>query len=374
VTAGQATADPVLPGDPVEPVDSSPEPSAELSAALRGYLDHLAVERGVARNTLLSYRRDLRRYLNFLALSGRTRVDEITSADVSEFLATLRMGTDGHPPLAASSAARAVVAARGWHRFLLAEGTVTADASRDVHPPAPAKRLPKALPVSTIATLLEAASGDDPRGLRDRALLELLYATGARISEAVGLDVDDVDDLGRRVGAAAAGAGASGVGTAAAGGAGVGTVDDAATGQSLVAVVRLRGKGSKERLVPVGSYAIAALQAYLVRGRPDLASAGRSRGALFLNNRGGRLSRQSAWQVLQDTAERAGIRSGDARTGISPHTLRHSFATHLLEGGADVRSVQELLGHASVTTTQIYTMVTVDSLREVYATSHPRAR
>ena len=150
----------------------------------------------------------------------------------------------------------------------------------------------------------------------------------------------------------------------------VGTV----TQQSLVSVVRLRGKGSKERLVPVGSYAISALQAYLVRGRPALAAAGRSRGALFLNNRGGRLSRQSAWQVLQDTADRAGIRSSDNDAGISPHTLRHSFATHLLEGGADVRSVQELLGHASVTTTQIYTLVTVDSLREVYATSHPRAR
>ena len=183
---------------------------------------------------------------------------------------------------------------------------------------------------------------------------------GARISEAVGLDVDDVDDLGRRVGARHVR---------------VAGQSPAASEQSLVSVVRLRGKGSKERLVPVGSYAIAALQAYLVRGRPALAERpGGPRGALFLNNRGGRLSRQSAWQVLQDTAERAGIRSGDSGAGISPHTLRHSFATHLLEGGADVRSVQELLGHASVTTTQIYTLVTVDSLREVYATSHPRAR
>jgi integrase/recombinase XerD len=358
VTSEPLTAEPVL-----------PEPSAELSSALRGYLDHLAVERGVARNTLLSYRRDLRRYLIFLASSGRTRVDQITSADVSEFLATLRTGTDSRPALAASSAARAVVAARGWHRFLLAEGTVSADASRDVHPPAPARRLPKALPVGTITALLEAASGDDPRGLRDRALLELLYATGARISEAVGLDVDDVDDLGRTVGVGTAVVGTAGFGTASFSTAAAGT-----TQQSLVSVVRLRGKGSKERLVPVGSYAISALQAYLVRGRPALASAGRSRGALFLNNRGGRLSRQSAWQVLQDTAERAGIRTGDGGAAISPHTLRHSFATHLLEGGADVRSVQELLGHASVTTTQIYTLVTVDSLREVYATSHPRAR
>jgi integrase/recombinase XerD len=169
----------------------------------------------------------------------------------------------------------------------------------------------------------------------------------------VGLDVDDVDDLGRTL--------------------------DPPAGAPVVSVVRLRGKGSKERLVPVGSYAVRAVQGYLVRGRPSLAAAGRigrpSGGALFLNNRGGRLSRQSAWQVLQDTAERAGLRVGDdVSGGISPHTLRHSFATHLLEGGADVRSVQELLGHASVTTTQIYTLVTVESLREVYATSHPRAR
>jgi len=307
------------------------------------------VERGVARNTLLSYRRDLRRYLVFLAASGRSTVEQITTSDVTDYLAALRTGSQGHPALAASSAARAVVAARGWHRFLVAEGTVTADASRDVHPPAPPRRLPKALPVASITALLEAASGDDPRGLRDRALLELLYATGARISEAVGLDVDDVDALARSI--------------------------EAPGGTALVSVVRLRGKGSKERLVPVGSYAVGALQAYLVRGRPVLAVRGRasSGGALFLNNRGGRLSRQSAWQVLQDTAQRAGIAQADGG-GVSPHTLRHSFATHLLEGGADVRSVQELLGHASVTTTQIYTLVTVDSLREVYATSHPRAR
>jgi integrase/recombinase XerD len=328
-------------------------PSAELSSALRGYLDHLAVERGVARNTLLSYRRDLQRYLLFLASSGRRAVDEITATDVSDYLATLRTGSDGHPALAASSAARAVVAARGWHRFLLAEGAAGADPSRDVRPPTPARRLPKALPVDTVTALLDAASGTDPRGLRDRALLELLYATGARISEAVGLDVDDVDDLGRTV--------------------------VTPGGAQQVSVVRLRGKGSKERLVPVGSFAVRATAAYLVRGRPSLAAAGgsgrSSGGALFLNNRGGRLSRQSAWQVLQDTAERAGIRVGDdVSGGISPHTLRHSFATHLLEGGADVRSVQELLGHASVTTTQIYTLVTVESLREVYATSHPRAR
>ena len=333
------------------------EPSADLTAALRGYLDHLAVERGVARrNTLLSYRPGhLQRYLVFLAAAGRTRAEEVTAADVSDFLIALRTGSPEHPALAASSAARAVVAARGWHRFLLAEGTVTNDASRDVHPPQPGRRLPKALPVATITALLDAAGGQDPRGLRDRALLELLYATGARIGRS--------GRSGRRrrrlTGAARC-------------------RRRIAAGQ--YSVVRLRGKGSKERLVPVGSYAVSALQAYLVRGRPALAAArtsqvGRSSGgALFLNVRGARLSRQSAWQVLQDTAQRAGIGGANGAAGVSPHTLRHSFATHLLEGGADVRSVQELLGHASVTTTQIYTLVTVDALREVYATSHPRAR
>ncbi|WP_420120664.1 site-specific tyrosine recombinase XerD [Nakamurella sp.] len=335
-------------------LENQPEPSAELTAALRGYLDHLAVERGVARNTLLSYRRDLQRYLQFLAGAGRTRVGEVTATDVSDFLVCLRTGADGRPPLAASSAARAVVAARGWHRFLLQEGTADADPSRDVRPPTPARRLPKALPVDDVIRLLDAAGSadpDGPRGLRDRALLEVLYATGARISEAVGLDVDDID-LGRR--------GADRPG------------GDADLGP-VTSVVRLRGKGSKERLVPVGSYALRALDAYLVRGRPALASgsdAARARGALFLNVRGGRLSRQSAWQVLADAARRAGLPAA----GVSPHTLRHSFATHLLEGGADVRTVQELLGHASVTTTQIYTLVTVEALREVYATSHPRAR
>lgn len=312
-------------------VQEHAEPSAGLQRALRGYLDHLAVERGVARNTLLSYRRDLNRYLTALADAAVAEVGDIRPAHVAEHLSVLREGTPEHPPLAASSAARAVVAIRGWHRFLVAEGTTPSDPSADVHPPTPAKRLPKALDVATVARLLESVSGEDPRALRDRALLELLYATGARISEAVGLDVDDIDpDAG---------------------------------------VVRLFGKGSKERLVPVGSYAAAAVQAYLVRGRPALVKAGKGSAALLLNVRGSRLSRQSAWQSLHDAAERIGLADN-----VSPHTLRHSFATHLLEGGADVRTVQELLGHASVTTTQIYTLVTVDTLREVYATSHPRAR
>jgi integrase/recombinase XerD len=308
-----------------------------LWRVLSAYLDHLAVERGTARNTLDSYARDLRRYTAHLGRAGVTELDQVSERHVSSFLAALRDGSYGGPPLAASSAARAVVAARGLHRFAYREGLTAVDAAREVRPPAPPKRLPKALPVDEVLALLEASGGhahDDPKGLRDRALLELLYSTGARISEAVGLDVDDVDAAAR--------------------------------------TVLLAGKGGKQRLVPIGRPALAALDAYLVRARPGLAARGSSQrraGALFLNARGGRLSRQSAWQVLREAAARAGITAA-----VSPHTLRHSFATHLLEGGADVRVVQELLGHASVTTTQVYTLVTVDTLREVYATAHPRAR
>jgi integrase/recombinase XerD len=265
---------------------------------------------------------------------------EIAESDVSGFLTALRQGDDDHPPLSATSAARAVVAVRGLHRFALLDGLVPDDVAHEVKPPTPARRLPKAVPVESVVALIEAAgSVEGPRGLRDKALLELLYGTGARISEAVGLAVDDLD-----------------------------------RGQSTV---RLAGKGGKERIVPVGSYALRAVEDYLVRARPALAAnsrAGVRGGALFLNVRGGALSRQSAWTILRSAAERAGGAHGVDSTAISPHTLRHSFATHLLDGGADVRVVQELLGHASVTTTQVYTLVTVDRLREVYATSHPRAR
>ncbi|WP_033294384.1 site-specific tyrosine recombinase XerD [Amycolatopsis jejuensis] len=294
------------------------------------YLDHLAVERGTARNTLDSYARDLRRYTAHLAAAGVGRLSEVAPAHVTSFGAALREGDDEHQPLAASSAARALVAVRGLHKFAHADGLTEHDPARDVRPPAAAKRLPKALPVADVLKLLDTPPPDGDRPLRDRALLELLYSTGARISEAVGLDVDDVDDNER--------------------------------------TVLLDGKGGKQRLVPIGRPALGALDAYLVRARPALAAHGRGTAALFLNARGSRLSRQSAWQVLKDTAERAGITAA-----VSPHTLRHSFATHLLEGGADVRVVQELLGHASVTTTQVYTLVTVTTLREVYATAHPRA-
>jgi integrase/recombinase XerD len=307
---------------------------ADVALALRTYLDHLTVERGLAANTLTSYRRDLRRYLSFLSEAGVDDLDAVTEATVSAFLMRLREGDGDHPPLSATSAGRTVVAVRGFHKFCVVDGLATHDPAAGVRPPAPARRLPKALPLSDVESILDAAgSPGTTLALRDRALLEVLYGTGARISEAVGLDVDDVD-----------------------------RVDG---------TVLLRGKGGKDRLVPIGSYALAAVDAYLTRARPELASVGTSEraGALFLNARGGRLSRQSAWTVLVRAADRAGV-----TRDVSPHTLRHSFATHLLEGGADVRVVQELLGHASVTTTQIYTLVTVDNLREVFAAAHPRAR
>jgi len=267
-------------------------------------------------------------------------LDQVTEATVTDFLVRLREGDAEHPPLTSTSAARTVVAVRGFHKFAVADGLATADPASGVKPPAPAKRLPKALPLADVEAILEVAGAPGTTlALRDRALLELLYGTGARISEAVGLDVDDLDPMD--------------------------------------GTVLLRGKGSKERIVPVGSFAREAIDAYLVRARPELATVstssttgGRSNGgALFLNARGGRLSRQSAWSVLVKAADRAGVTKD-----VSPHTLRHSFATHLLDGGADVRVVQELLGHASVTTTQVYTLVTVDNLREVFATAHPRAR
>jgi integrase/recombinase XerD len=309
---------------------------ASVADGVRQYLQYLVVERGLAANTVQSYERDLRRYAGFLGERGRADLADVTGLDVAEFRGALRTGDEGHPPLAVSSVGRAVVAVRGLHGFALREGLAAQDPAREVAPPAPAKRLPKAIPLDAVERVLDAAGSTedhDPRVLRDRALLEFLYGTGARISEATGLDVDDLDHLAR---------------------------DPA---------VLLTGKGGKQRYVPVGRYAVKALDAYLVRGRPALA-AGASRRqspAVFLNARGGRLTRQGAWGILRE----AGLRSGNS--GLSPHTLRHSFATHLLDGGADIRVVQELLGHASVATTQVYTLVTVDKLREVYAAAHPRA-
>ena len=307
----------------------------DLERAVESYLDHLTVERGLSRNTLAAYRRDLSRYVAFLAEQHRNGPSEVSEADVRAFVTSVRTGGDGATALAASSTARILAAVHGWHRFCALEGWAAQDPSAAVKPPSQVRRLPKAISTDDVERILLASGqGDGAVPLRDRALLEVLYSTGARISEVVGLDVDDVD------------------------------LDPASS------AARLFGKGSKERVVPVGSFAREAIEAYLVRSRPVLSAGGRGTAALFLNTRGARLSRQSAWAVLRLAAQRAGIAGAD---DVSPHTLRHSFATHLLAGGADVRVVQELLGHASVTTTQIYTQVTPDTLREVYAAAHPRA-
>ncbi|GAB3497884.1 site-specific tyrosine recombinase XerD [Flexivirga lutea] len=306
--------------------------ATSLERSVRGWLDHLRVERGASPHTLRAYERDLRRYAAHLTTRGIDDAARVGEPDIADFLATLREGDAEHPPLAASSAARTLVAVRGFHKFLTMEGDTPDDVAAAVAPPKPPRRLPKAIPLDQVERLLDAAGvGDTPAALRDRALLELLYGIGARVTEAVSLDVDDIEFES--------------------------------------ATVRVLGKGSKERVLPLGRYAAAALTAYLTRARPALASKGAGTPALFLNQRGGRLSRQSAWNIIRSAAARA-----DLPGHLSPHTLRHSFATHLLDGGADVRVVQELLGHASVTTTQIYTMVTVQQLREVFATSHPRAR
>ena len=295
------------------------------------YLRHLTIERGLSSNTIAATRRDLGRYLEWLQGRGIDRPDAIGADDAQAFIAWLRSPTEeGGLALAATSTARHASSVRGFHRFLDDEGEVADDVTSDLVTPKPPSRLPKALTIDEVARLLDAAGGDDPVRLRDRALLELLYATGTRISEAVGLDVDDL----------------------------VGDAD----------MIRVTGKGDKQRIVPLGSYARAAIDAYLVRARPIFSANGQADPALLLGVRGRRLGRTAAWNILQQVADRAGLAEH-----VSPHVLRHSFATHLMQGGADVRVVQELLGHASVSTTQIYTRVTADALREMYVMAHPRA-
>lgn len=304
-----------------------------LERELATYLAHVTVERGLSRNTIAAYRRDLGRYVAFLDAQRVASLADAEPTHVEAFAQAVSSGDDGRTALAPASAARTVVAVRGWHRFAVAEGWTIDDAAIDVKPRTTPARLPKALSTDQVENLLEAAGMGEGLGpLRDKALLEVMYASGARVSEAIGLDVDDISL------------------------------------ESGSEAVLLRGKGRKERMVPMGHFAADAVNAYLVRARPVLAAGGKGTPALFLNMRGGRLSRQSGWTIIKAAADRVGI------DRVSPHTLRHSFATHLLRGGADIRVVQELLGHASVTTTQVYTLVTRDALREVYQTAHPRAR
>ncbi len=304
-----------------------------LDRALDRYLRFLTIERGLSANTIAAYRRDLSGYLDHLAASGIREPGAITDIAISEFIQEVRGGME---PLAASSASRLVSSIKGFHKFLVEEGETATDPTVDLRPPKLPARLPKAITVAQMSKVLSTTDGDDWQAIRDKALLEFMYATGARVSEAVDLNVDDVID---------------------------------ADGNGVTELVRLFGKGGKQRIVPLGSFARNAIGSYLVRVRPELAKKGKAGPALFLGARGGRLSRQNIWLVIQARVEQA-------KLGItaSPHTFRHSFATHLLEGGADVRVVQELLGHSSVSTTQIYTQVTADTLRDMYLTAHPRSR
>ena len=304
--------------------------TSSVGGQVEDYLRHLVVERGLSDNTVQAYRRDLLRYQEYLGSRGIGSLAEVTRVDVEEFRRHL-----DHIGLAPASVTRCVVAVRNLHRFAVGSGQVQADVTAGMSPGTRSRRLPKALTMDQVESLLAAPDTSTVEGLRDAALLELLYGTGARVSEVCALDVDDIRPV----------------------------LDDPDLG------LRLIGKGDKERIVPLGSYAAKAVDAWLIRGRPAWAEISNGEHALLLNTRGRRLSRQSAWAVIRRAGEAAGL---DVEH-LSPHSLRHSYATHLLDGGADVRVVQELLGHSSVTTTQIYTLVTADHLREVYRSSHPRA-
>jgi len=307
---------------------STPSASSDLDRLVERFLAHLRLERGRSANTVTAYRGDLGHYRAFLDSRGVSRVSALTPDDMQAFVSSLT----GNP----RSVNRRLSAVRSFHRFLVEENVLTADPSVNVAPPRVPDRLPKALRIDQVQTLLDSITGDDPVATRDRALLELLYATGCRVSEAITLAVDDVLD----------------------------------TGGGALDAIRVTGKGDRQRVVPLGSHARKAIEAWLVRGRPALQKGARASGpGLFLGVRGGPLSRQNAWLIITDRAEAAGL--GGL---VSPHTLRHSCATHLIQGGADVRVVQEMLGHRSVTTTQIYTRVTIDTLKDVFHSAHPRAR
>ena len=298
--------------------------------AATSFLNHLQIERGLAANSIAAYRRDLSKFAIFL---GSKPLADVVPETITEFETTLR-----EAQLSVASINRIDSTLRSFFKHLQQEYGY-ADPTLEISPKKSARRLPKALTIAQIVSMIDAALRDgQPITVRDQAMLELLYSSGARVSELIGINMNDLSTI--------------------------------ETDDGVITTLKLRGKGSKERIVPLGSFAAKAIENYLVRVRPDLASkSSKTTSALFLNSRGSRITRQSAWQMVLDAAEAAGVTEH-----VSPHVFRHSYATHLLDGGADIRVVQELLGHASVTTTQIYTLITIDKVRESYSMSHPRAK
>jgi integrase/recombinase XerD len=304
-----------------------------VSDHLTDFFNYLSIEKGLSRNTTAAYRRDLERFFHYLSIN-QLNLSQITPEELVGYISWLRGRANTEFKIGESSIARNVISLRSYFSYLAKEHNYQ-NPTLNFHPPKIPKRLPKALTVDQIMSILE-ISGDDLISLRDRALLELLYATGARVTEIINLNTTDISS----------------------------TQND----DSQVTTIRVKGKGGKERVVPIGSFGLTAVNDYLTRSRPTLCKV-LTQKALFLNQRGGRLTRQSAWSVVANRAARAGLAEV-----VTPHSMRHSFATHLLDGGADIRVVQELLGHASVTTTQIYTLITIDRLRESYASAHPRSK
>ena len=304
-----------------------------VSDHLTDFFNYLSIEKGLSGNTTSAYRRDLERFFHYLSIK-QLNLSQVTPEELVSYISWLRGRANTEFKIGESSIARNVISLRSYFTYLAKEHNYS-NPTLNFHPPKIPKRLPKALTVEQIMSILE-ISGDDLISLRDRALLELLYATGARVTEIINLNTTDISSIKNE--------------------------------DSQVTTIRVKGKGGKERVVPIGSFGLTAVNDYLTRSRPTLSKV-LTQKALFLNQRGGRLTRQSAWSIVANRAARAGLAEV-----VTPHSMRHSFATHLLDGGADIRVVQELLGHASVTTTQIYTLITIDRLRENYASAHPRSK
>lgn len=300
---------------------------------LADFFNYLSIEKGLASKTISAYRLDIKKFFHYLS-TNQLSLEQVTQEQLSSYVAWLRGMENIEFKIGESSIARNIISIRSYFTYLAKEHNFN-NPSSNFKPPKIGKRLPKALTIDQVMSMLNIA-GSDLISSRDKALVELLYATGARVSELINLNTLDISTVDTQAGA--------------------------------TTTVKLKGKGGKERVVPIGSFAVAAVNDYLVRSRPTLLKVSTQK-ALFLNHRGGRLSRQSAWNLVVNAAKRAGLSNQ-----VTPHSMRHSFATHLLDGGADIRVVQELLGHSSVTTTQIYTLITIDHLRESYANAHPRSK